>query len=499
MRMGYWLAIKIVVIFRSIFKAKNEFYMHVKELISKIDVSADWIGLREVKEKSTYRVIRDGHPQTNGSDTSHGIMVEVLENGQFGYYATNDRSVESINNAVKCAKEYANNASKYSVFKFTESARPAAVGNYNSLYEKDSDSTTAGELNEVLLAGCDALKVSDKIVSATAFGLITETEFNFASTNGSDVNQKFLMITSDFAATAQDGTISQRRTGGRSGHQIGLEVFDKDRIVNLCSQIGNQAIELLNADECPTGTMDLVLAPDQMMLQIHESIGHALEIDRILGDERNYAGWSFIRLDDFGTLQYGSPLMNVTFDPTVKHELASYAYDDGGLKADREFIIKDGLLVRGLGGMESQIRSKTPGVANFRASSWNRAPIDRMANLNLEPGDSTLDDIISNIEYGVYMETNRSWSIDDYRNKFQFGAEYGKLIENGKLTKTLKNPNYRGVTTPFWNNLKKVGDASTFGIHGTPNCGKGEPNQVIRVGHASPVCQFENIEVFGGV
>jgi len=198
-------------------------------------------------------------------------------------------------------------------------------------------------------------------------------------------------------------------------------------------------------------------------------------------------------------LQYGSKLMNVTFDPSVEHELASYAFDDGGLKAERQFIIKDGLLVRGLGGRESQIRSNTPGVANFRASSWNRAPIDRMANLNLEAGESSFNDIISNIEYGVYMETNRSWSIDDYRNKFQFGSEYGTLIENGKLTKTVKNPNYRGVTTPFWNNLKKVGDASTFGIHGTPNCGKGEPNQVIRVGHASPVCQFENIEVFGGV
>ena len=149
--------------------------------------------------------------------------------------------------------------------------------------------------------------------------------------------------------------------------------------------------------------------------------------------------------------------------------------------------------------MESQIRSSVPGVANFRASSWNRAPIDRMANLNLEPGESTFDEIISSIDKGIFMKTNRSWSIDDYRNKFQFGCEYGQLIENGKLTKTVKNPNYRAISTPFWNSLKMVGDKSTFGIHGTPNCGKGEPNQVIRVGHASPICLFDNIEVFGGV
>jgi predicted Zn-dependent protease len=235
-----------------------------------------------------------------------------------------------------------------------------------------------------------------------------------------------------------------------------------------------------------------------MMLQIHESIGHPLELDRILGDERNYAGSSFVKLSDFGTLVYGSPLMNVTFDPTVPGEFAGYAFDDGGMLAQREYLIKEGLLLRGLGSLESQTRSKVPGVANFRATSWNRPPIDRMANLNLEPGTSTLDDLLRDIEYGIYMESNRSWSIDDYRNKFQFGCEYAKLIENGKLTKTLRNPNYRGVTNQFWSSLVKVGGRSTQAMYGTPYCGKGEPNQTIRVGHASPTCVFSNIEVFGG-
>jgi len=263
-------------------------------------------------------------------------------------------------------------------------------------------------------------------------------------------------------------------------------------------RVGEQALELLDAEECPTETTNLVLAPDQMLLQIHESIGHALEVDRILGDERNYAGWSFVREEDFGKLQYGSKVMNITFDPTVEHQFACYGFDDGGLKAEKQFIIKDGLLVRGLGGLESQERSGVPGVANFRSSSWNRAPIDRMANLNLEAGDSSYEDIISSVEHGIFMETNRSWSIDDYRNKFQFGCEYAKLIENGKFTKTLKNPNYRGISNPFWNSLKMVGNQDTFEMYGTPYCGKGEPNQSIRVGHASPTCLFENVEVFGG-
>jgi len=472
--------------------------MNLKKMLDRINVNADWIGLRQVKETSTYRAIRDNNPVSNHKDQSHGIMIEVLKNGQFGYCATNRLDTQSIQSAAEEALTQSESASSYSLSKFSEDARPQSLGEYSSQYLKSADSVSAGELNELLIKANKALKVSDKIVSVNAYGIITETEFNFVSTNGSETNQDFLMITTDFSANAQEGNVLQRRTGGRSGNQIGMEVFEEDRILSLCNTIGEQAIELLTAEECPTGNFDLVLTPDQMMLQIHESIGHAIEIDRILGDERNYAGWSFVRLEDFGKLKYGSDLLNITFDPSVKSELASYGFDDGGLKAEREYIIKDGVLLRGLGGKESQIRSNVPGVANFRASSWNRAPIDRMANLNLEPGNSSYDDIIASIENGILMETNRSWSIDDYRNKFQFGCEYGKVIENGKLTKTIKNPNYRGVSTPFWNNLSMVGDESTFEVHGTPNCGKGEPNQVIRVGHASPLCKFNDIEIFGG-
>lgn len=245
-------------------------------------------------------------------------------------------------------------------------------------------------------------------------------------------------------------------------------------------------------------TTNLVLAPDQMLLQIHESIGHPLELDRILGDERNYAGGSFVKLSDFGSLQYGSPLLNVTFDPDRVGEFASYGFDDLGVPARKEYLIKEGKLVRGLGSVESQARSGVQGVANARACSWNRPPIDRMANINLEAGKASLQEIVSQIEYGVYMEANRSWSIDDYRNKFQFGCEYGKLIENGKFTKTVRNPNYRGMTIPFWHSLRAVGSPETVEMYGSPFCGKGEPNQAIRVGHASPVCWFTDVEVFGG-
>ena len=475
--------------------------LDLQSLLAAVDVPVDWVGIREVTETHSPRVVRDGVPQVNGCFTTQGLMVEVLTDGQFGYYGTPNMTDIGISDAAKKAYGQAKQAANHATYKFTDAARPANVGSYQSPFVKEIDTISPGELNKILLDAYTQLKVSNKIVSARALMQSIHTLSRFVSSNGSDITQDFLMMEFDLSATAADGANQQTRTfGGMRGtcRQMGMEFFDKWELLAIAQKIGEQAIELLDADECPTGEMDLVIASDQMMLQIHESVGHALEVDRILGDERNYAGWSFVNMDDFGKLQYGSKLMNITFDPTLSSEFASYGYDDGGLEATREYIIKNGVLLRGLGGMESQIRSGVPGVANFRASSWNRAPIDRMANINLEPGNSSFDEIIGSVENGVYMESNRSWSIDDYRNKFQFGCEYAKLIENGKMTKTLRNPNYRGISNPFWNSLKIVGDNDTFGIYGTPNCGKGEPNQVIRVGHASPVCMFENVQVFGG-
>ncbi len=300
--------------------------------------------------------------------------------------------------------------------------------------------------------------------------------------------------------TASDEHDSQSRSFGGThlARQGGAEVLQQLGVIGSAARIADEALQLLLAPNTPNGSRDLLLMPDQMILQIHESIGHPLELDRILGDERNFAGTSFIRQEDFGQYPYGSPLLNVTFDPGVPGELASYSHDDDGTPAQRHYLIRDGILQRPLGGALSQWRSGLPGVANSRACSWNRPPIDRMANLNLEPGDKTQAELIGGIERGILMSNNRSWSIDDARNKFQFGCEWGQLIENGELKGVVKNPNYRGISSRFWRNLHAVGDASTFEVMGTPYCGKGEPNQVIRVGHASPACVFADIDVFGG-
>jgi predicted Zn-dependent protease len=477
-------------------------YENLEQAISQLNLpKADWVGFREVRETTTHRFVRDGKPQANETHISHGVMAEVLADGQFGYTATSRTDPESLRMAASHARDQALSASKHRIFPFTQAQRPPVKKRFSSPLVSPFSSKSGWEINETLTRICERLKRSPKIVRTVAHCQMVETEIKFVSSNGARGYQSFYFITTDFGATAQEGNVVQRRSdggyGGRS-FQGGIEYFETADLWDRVEKVSEEALELLSAPDCPTEKTSLILMPDQMMLQIHESIGHPLELDRILGDERNYAGWSFVQPADFGHLVYGSPLLNVSFDPTIPQEFASYAFDDNGFEARKEYLILNGILMRGLGGLESQARSGLGGVANSRATSWNRPPIDRMANINIEPGDSSLSEILSSIDRGILMTTNRSWSIDDYRNKFQFGCEYGKMIENGKITHTVKNPNYRGVTIPFWRNLTRVGNSSTLGVFGTPYCGKGEPNQSIRVGHSSPICLFKDVEVFGG-
>jgi predicted Zn-dependent protease len=457
--------------------------------------TCDWAALRHYRETTTEREVRNDHPEKNASTLDEGVMCEVLVNGHIGYAATADTSTEGLQRAFARAVATTRATSAHKVHAFGEQVRPAVQGQYQSPRQRALDATSVAEITDCLLAASQAMSVSDLVVNRSARARLVQTEIGYFSTSGADVQQSFDLVDVSLAATAAQGVQSQTRSWSREG-QLGGELFERDAFARNARQAALEAVELLQAPNCPTGTMDLILMPDQMMLQIHESIGHPLELDRILGDERNYAGWSFVKAADFGTLQYGSALMNVTFDPGKAHSFASYAFDDSGNPATREFLIEGGILKRGLGSLESQQRSGLPGVANFRSASWNRAPIDRMANINLEPGTATLEELIGQVTKGILMRTNRSWSIDDYRNKFQFGCEHGRLIENGRLGGVVRNPNYRGVTVDFWNRLIGVGREDT--THGTPYCGKGEPSQVIRVGHSSPACLFRGVEVFGG-
>ena len=471
----------------------------------------EFCALRFMRSVDEMLSVRQGvlQPITTTDDT--GVMVTVVEAGGLGYASTSDTSTAGLRQAMAAAREWAARSKGRTVDGITQrQMRPAdpPSGQYESKVRKPWMDTSLADKIDLLKRLANSMKSDDRIVdweaslwhTRAATAQLTIECDSSGGRNEGEVLQRFEFIVPNLSATANRGTESVTRTFGGRGYcrQGGMEVVDELNVTSAAPQIAAEALQLLDAPDCPTGTMSILLDPGQMVLQIHESIGHPLELDRILGDERNYAGTSFVTPDMFGSFRYGSDLLNITFDPTVPGEFAAYAFDDEGVKAEKTFLIRAGILKAGLGSAASQQRLGVPGVACSRSTSWNRPPIDRMANLNLEPGDKTLHELIAGIERGVFMKTNCSWSIDDSRNKFQFGCEYGQLIENGELTGVVKNPNYRGISRTFWRNLAGVGDASTFEVMGTPFCGKGEPNQIIKVGHATPACWFQNVDVFGG-
>ncbi len=460
----------------------------------------EFCSLRFVRTRSDYLCVRRNVLQPASSSEDIGAMITVIDRGGMGYAGTGDVTESGLRRAAEQALAWARSSAGRSVVNFSSIPFSQPRGEYTSPVEVPWDAMSLADKIDLLRAESERLKMDSRIVDWEASLWYTESDVCYATADGGQVHQHFCYIVPMLSVTANAGVETQTRTfAGRGAcRQGGLEVLTRCGFHNAGSQLAQETLQLLVAPNCPSGVMDLLLAPDQMILQIHESIGHPLELDRILGDERNYAGTSFVTPDMFGSYRYGSDLLNITFDPTRAEEFASYAFDDDGQPARREHLIRDGILLRGLGGVISQSRAGLPGVANARATSWNRPAIDRMANLNLEPGASRFEEMVAAVGRGVYMKTNCSWSIDDSRNKFQFGCEWGQRIEDGKLTSVVKNPNYRGVSATFWRNLKMVGAVDTVDVLGSPYCGKGEPNQVIRVGHASPACLFTEVEVFGG-
>lgn len=476
-----------------------DFTAPLRQRFAGLNSGAEFFSLRYVQEAHQHLSVRKNIAEPPSLTRDQGAMLTVRVNGVEAYAATADLSQAGLQRALDQAEALARQIARHALLDLREQPVSSARADYCSP-NLNSTFPALADCYELLARESASVPGDSRLVNWQASLGLSTVEQIYLNSTGAELRQAQRFVFPGMSVTAFDGSDSQSRSLGREnfGQQGGVDVIERCGLLGAGAQVADQALQLLLAPNTPSGVRDLLLMPDQMMLQIHESIGHPLEMDRILGDERNYAGTSFIKAQDFGHLQYGSALLNVTFDPAIPEELASYAHDDDGTPAHKQFLIREGVLVRPLGGALSQFRSGLDGVANSRACGWNRAPIDRMANLNIEPGDKSLAQLIGGIEHGILMRTNRSWSIDDARNKFQFGCEWGQLIEHGELKGVVKNPNYRGISAGFWRNLSAVGDASTFQVLGTPNCGKGEPNQVVRVGHASPACVFSQIDVFGG-
>ncbi|HEY5633934.1 MAG TPA: TldD/PmbA family protein [Burkholderiaceae bacterium] len=463
------------------------------------------LGVRVVDEDLRHLAVVRGVTQPSRTACDRGAMVTARVAGGVGYCASAALTGEALAAAARRATAWARACARSGLFEGVEFAAPDPGWSQRATRVARAlpDSAT---LLGLLRTEADAIGRHERIVHWSASLRLTRTRQRTFVDGEQRSDQRFEFVEPNLEATASgEGRSQTRSLGGQYNgfcQQGGFEVIERAGLVGGGARVAQEALELLAAPNCPSGRMSLLLMPDQMMLQIHESIGHPLELDRILGDERNFAGTSFVRPEMFGTYRYGSELLDVSFDPGPDPELASYAVDDEGSRARKVMLIERGVLKRALGGALSQSRARAlgfdiEGTANARANGWHRPPIDRMANLNVEPGSSSLEEMVAAVERGIVVKTNLSWSIDDARNKFQFGCEWGQLIENGRLGPVVRNPNYRGVSATFWRSLVRVGDARTFELMGTPFCGKGEPGQVIRVGHAAPACLFDGVDVFG--
>jgi TldD protein len=435
------------------------------------------------------------------SSVSLGLGIRVLDRGAWGFAATDDLTAAGIEAAAALAVEIARAsalAKKHDVVLAPEQKHEAE---WTSPMRTDPFSIPVDQ-NLALLFSIDAeLRRNKGVTLAEASLVFNRHRQIFASSLGSLIDQTRYTSGAGFAAYSFRGGEIQKRSypnsfGGQ--HQLkGYELVEELRLLENAPRIAEEAVALHSADQCPEGRFDLILDSSQLGLQIHESIGHPIELDRVLGTEANYAGMSFLTLDKLNNLQYGSEIVNVVCDARLEHGqgLGTFAFDDEGVPAQSTDIIRDGQFVGYMTSRETApvIREQRSN-GTMRADGWARIPLIRMTNVSLKPGRQTLDEVFDT-DHGIYMQTNKSWSIDDKRYNFQFGCEIGWEIRNGKRTRMLKNPSYSGISTEFWNSCAAVSGPEHWTLWGTPNCGKGQPEQVMGTGHGASPSRFHNIKI----
>jgi TldD protein len=465
---------------------------------------AGYADVRIVDDRHRSLATKNGKVGHAASSESLGIGVRVLVDDSWGFAATDGLSRESVERTAAQAVEIARASATVKESPVRLAPEPAVKIEWSTPYKIDPFSTSI-EQNLDLLTSIDRELLATKGVTLAESGMnLGRYEQWFYSSEGSDIRQTKMITGAGFGAFSFHGTEIQKRSYPNSfGGQYqtkGYELIDELKLVENARRIGEQAVDLHSAEQCPQGKMNLVLDSSQMGLQIHESIGHPIELDRVLGMEANFAGTSFLTLEKLRSLRYGSDLVNVVADATEAHGpgLGTFAYDDEGVKAQRTPIITNGLFTGYISSRETadSIGEKRSN-GTMRAEGWNRIPMIRMTNISILPGEKplTFDQLISGTDDGIFMQTNRSWSIDDKRYHFQFGCEIGWEIKGGKLGRMFKNPSYSGITTEFWNSMDAICSRDQWTLWGTPNCGKGQPMQTMGTGHGASPARFKDVKI----
>jgi TldD protein len=459
----------------------------------------DYADARRVRTTAELLVMKNGEVETGSVTESEGFGIRVLDGGAWGFSSSSDTSPRAVADVAEQALAIAKASARVGDARVVLDGQDPVTDTYKNSVQEDPFAVPLSEKLNILARACEGMSKAPEVRFATASMMSFRNDKLFVSTEGSEIEQVITETGGGIAATAMEGGERQTRSYPASFRgDYATAGFEFTRGLDLpgnAEKTGREAAELLKADECPARSTTLIIGGTQLALQVHESCGHPIELDRVFGTEASYAGTSFLSVDKLGEFRYGSDIVNIVADATAKGGLGSFGYDDEGVPSQCSDIVRAGMFVGYLMSRETAPRIGLRSNGAMRADGWNRIPLVRMTNINLLPGDGTLEDIIADTEDGIFVDSNKSWSIDQQRLNFQFGCEIAWEIKKGKLTRMLKNPVYTGITPEFWGSCDAIAGPSEYHIWGIPSCGKGEPGQTAHVGHGTSPARFRNVEV----
>jgi TldD protein len=467
---------------------------------------ASYADIRIVRGETQEICVKNGVVQELSNNSDQGFGVRIVADGAWGFASSHLLAPAEVDRITALAVTIAKASALAKIQDVNLGPPEKYVDTYRTPVAIDPFSVPLNDKISLLLeADKEARAVKGVKVAESSMTFIKEHKI-FASTEGSFIEQEITESGLGLVAKAvSKGEMQQRsypNSFGRHQGTAGYEFVGKWDLVGNARRMGEEAVALLKAPQCPGGNATIILDGPQLALQVHESCGHPIELDRVFGTEAAYAGTSFLTPDKFGTFRYGSDMVNLTADAVTPMGLGTFGYDDEGVPAQRTDIVKNGIFMGYLTSRETaaqlrKIHRHAPARSNgsMRADGWNRIPLIRMTNVSLQPGEWTLEDLIADTDEGIYMITNKSWSIDDKRLNFQFGTEMAYEIKKGRLGRMFKNATYTGITPQFWGGCDAICNADHWLIWGTANCGKGQPGQVAHTGHGAAPARFRNVQV----
>lgn len=460
----------------------------------------DYGDVRWIAEEGEELFVKNGKVEAISSALSEGVGVRVLVKGAWGFAGVGGTDKDSVRRAVGRALEIARASGTATKQPVRLAAEKPVVDEYATVFKVDPFEVPLEEKVSLLLDADKAMREAAPVRVTQAYLTCRREEKVFSSTEGAFISQRLLDTGAGIDAIAVNGsevqTLSYPSSHGGDTGKKGYELIEGMDLVGNAAETAKGAHSLLSAPQCPSKQTTLIIGGAQMALQVHESCGHPIELDRVLGMEAGFAGTSFLTPDKLGEFRYGSAEVNIFADATVEGGLGSFGYDDEGVAAQRVPIIREGVFSGYLTSRETagEVGMERSGGA-MRADGWSRIPLIRMTNINLEAGDWTLEEMISEVKEGLFVDFNKSWSIDDKRLNFQFGTQMGREIKGGALGGLVRNVTYTGITPEFWGSCDAVGGKRLWKVWGVPNCGKGEPMQTARVGHGTAPARFRNVRV----